>query len=68
MDQLIEKVKIKEMKQILQTLKFIFKKIKALLAEACKVEKQLAHDMKAGGSNIRNAPHYENLFTQNIYI
>ena len=40
-----------------------FEKIKALLAEACEVEKQLANDMKAGGSNIRNAPHYKKLFT-----
>ena len=38
-----------------------FEKIKALREEANKIERELKNDMKAGRSNIRNAPHYKKL-------
>ena len=45
-----------------------FEKIKLLREEANKIEKELAEDMKAGGSNIQNAPHYEKLINSDDLI
>jgi hypothetical protein len=45
-----------------------FEKIKLLREEANKIEKELAKDMKAGGSNIRNAPHYEKIIGSDDFI
>ena len=45
-----------------------FEKIKALREEAINMEKDLAKDMRLGGSNIRNACYYEKLLNEdNIY-